>query len=241
MFKYLCSLCAVLCFPLDSFSQIDPAIIDIVRDSFGVPHIFAKTDAEVAYGLAWAHCEDDFETLQTCFLASKGLLGQVKGKEGAAVDYVVQYISYKYQLSTIYQRKTLSMAECLDALRYTKRYLMKHYGRLDVPLGAYQKMVRGKKVLPLAGLPDVIAAIYSKPYKKGRVQGIVGDCLIQLVRFTPEGPVIESVNTFGASNRPESKHYSDQMEMFLEHKTKPMSLNKKTVYQKAERIYHPGF
>jgi acyl-homoserine-lactone acylase len=26
--------------------------IDIVRDSFGVPHIFAKTDAQVAYGLA---------------------------------------------------------------------------------------------------------------------------------------------------------------------------------------------
>ena len=154
---------------------------------------------------------------------------------------MVQYISHKYELATIYQRKTLSMAECLDALRYTKRYLMKHYGRLDVPLGDYQKMVRGKKVLPLAGLPDVIAAIYSKPYKKGMVQGFVGDCLIQLVRFTPEGPVIESVNTFGASNRPESKHYSDQMEMFLEHKTKPMSLDKKTVYQKAERIYHPVF
>ena len=42
--------------------------------------------------LAWAHCEDDFATLQTCFLASKGLLGRVKGKEGAAIDYVVQAI-----------------------------------------------------------------------------------------------------------------------------------------------------
>ena len=25
---------------------------------------FAQTDAEVAYGLAWAHAEDDFETIQ---------------------------------------------------------------------------------------------------------------------------------------------------------------------------------
>ena len=33
-------------------TKIDPSAIDIVRDSFGVPHIFAKTDREVAYGLA---------------------------------------------------------------------------------------------------------------------------------------------------------------------------------------------
>ena len=147
--------------------------------------------------------------------------------------------THKYQLRTIYQNKTLTSAESLDALRQTQKYLMKHFGRLEVPLGDFQKMVRGNKVRPLAGFPDAIAAIYSKDYKKGMVQGFVGDCLIQLVRFTPQGPVIESVNTFGASNRPESKHYSDQMDMFLEHKTKPMSLDKKVVYGKAERVYHP--
>ncbi len=55
----------------------------------------------------------------------------------------------------------------------------------------------------------------------------------------PEGPIIEKVNTYGASNRPDSPHYDDQMEMFLQHKTKRMSLNKKEVYAKAERVYHP--
>lgn len=161
---------------------------------------------------------------------------------GATIFLVmVQYVTHTYHLTNIYQRKTLTTAESVDALRQTKRYLLKHFGRLDVPLGDYQKMVRDKKVRPLAGLPDVIAAIYSTPYKKGMVKGFVGDCLIQLVRFTPQGPIIESVNTYGASNRPESKHYSDQMDMFLEHKTKPMSLDKKKVYSQAERIYKPGF
>jgi len=152
----------------------------------------------------------------------------------------IQYVSKKYHLKDIYQRKTLTTAESVDALRHTKRYLMKHFGRLAVPLGDYQKMVRGKKERQLAGLPDVIAAIYSTPYKKGMVKGFVGDCMIQLVRFTPQGPLIESVNTYGASNRPNSKHYSDQMDMFLEHKTKPMFLDKKTVYTRAERVYHPS-
>ncbi|MDP5120669.1 MAG: penicillin acylase family protein, partial [Spirosomaceae bacterium] len=45
-----------------SFSQINPENIDIVRDKWGVPHIFGKTDAETSYGLAWANAEDDFKT-----------------------------------------------------------------------------------------------------------------------------------------------------------------------------------
>ena len=40
-----------------SYSQINPKDVEIVRDSFGVPHIYGKTDADVAYGLAWSHAE----------------------------------------------------------------------------------------------------------------------------------------------------------------------------------------
>lgn len=64
--------------------------IDIVRDSFGVPHIFGKTDADVAYGLAWAEAEDDFVSMQEVVLPAKGLMGSVKGKTGAAADYVFE-------------------------------------------------------------------------------------------------------------------------------------------------------
>ena len=55
--------------------------ITIARDSFGVPHIFAPTDPEVAYGLAWAHAEDDFNTIQTLILTGKGKLATYLGKK----------------------------------------------------------------------------------------------------------------------------------------------------------------
>ena len=42
-----------------TYSQINPKNIDIVRDQYGIPHIFAKTDAELAYGLAWANADDE--------------------------------------------------------------------------------------------------------------------------------------------------------------------------------------
>ncbi|HTQ26664.1 MAG TPA: penicillin acylase family protein, partial [Puia sp.] len=73
-------------------AQIDPQHIRIARDSFGVPHIFAPTDAEAAYGLAWAHAEDDFHDLQLVALTGKALLGTALGKKGAAADYVEQLL-----------------------------------------------------------------------------------------------------------------------------------------------------
>jgi acyl-homoserine-lactone acylase len=151
----------------------------------------------------------------------------------------IRHIAQKLKLTSIYQPHVLTPDEAVDALRHTRRYLLKHFGRLDVPLGEYQRMVRGDIDRPLAGLPDGIAAIYSVPHKQGRVKGFHGDCLIQLVRFTPNGPVIESCNPYGASNRKESPHYSDQLEMFLEHRTKRMSLDRQEVYRQAERVYHP--
>ena len=60
-------------------AQINPDAIEIVRDSYGVPHIYAATDAEVAYGFAWAQAEDDFKTIQQAYLAGNGLLSKYKG------------------------------------------------------------------------------------------------------------------------------------------------------------------
>jgi acyl-homoserine-lactone acylase len=60
------------------------------------------------------------------------------------------------------------------------------------------------------------------------------------VRFPKnELPVIETINTYGASSHPGNKHFDDQVEMYLHQKTKKMTLDKKEVYQTAERIYHP--
>ena len=64
----------VVLFPSLLLAQIDPQSVEIVRDAYGVPHIYAPTDAGVAYGLAWAHAEDDFKTIQLGYLAGNNLL-----------------------------------------------------------------------------------------------------------------------------------------------------------------------
>ena len=75
-----------------SYSQINPNSIEIVRDEFGVPHIYAKTDAEVAYGLAWVNAEDDFNTIQEAYLAGNAMLSNHIGLKGAPADFISQFI-----------------------------------------------------------------------------------------------------------------------------------------------------
>ena len=91
MKRSLFSLAAMILF-YTGIAQIDPANIEIIRDSYGVPHIYAATDAEVAYGLAWAHAEDDFETIQLGYLVGDAKLSRYIGLKGAGADFLAQLI-----------------------------------------------------------------------------------------------------------------------------------------------------
>ena len=127
----------------------------------------------------------------------------------------------------------------INALRNTKKYMLRNFNTTDIALGDYQKLVRGNKVLPIFGLPDVITAMSSRPYKDGKVKVVSGESYIQLIRFTKQGPEIESIISYGSSDHPDSKHYSDQMELYSNFKTKKMNLNKEKIYSNAKKIYHP--
>ncbi|MEM7690528.1 MAG: penicillin acylase family protein [Pseudomonadota bacterium] len=61
---------------------------EIIRDDYGVPHIYGKTDADVAFGVAIAHAEDDFFTLQDVAAMSRGRYGAIAGEDGAKVDFL---------------------------------------------------------------------------------------------------------------------------------------------------------
>ena len=51
----------------------------ITRDEWGVPHVHGTTDADAAFGLAYAHAQDDFNTIQDILIASRGKLSESYG------------------------------------------------------------------------------------------------------------------------------------------------------------------
>jgi acyl-homoserine-lactone acylase len=60
--------------------------VTIYRDSFGVPHIFGKTDASVVFGLMYAQCEDNFWQLETDLIRSLGRAAEIDGERGLISD-----------------------------------------------------------------------------------------------------------------------------------------------------------
>lgn len=78
--------------------------VRIVRDSWGVPHIFGAKDSDVAFGLGYAHAEDDYATIQDVTLAIRGKLAMSKGADAAPGDYVVSLLNIWPTVEERYER-----------------------------------------------------------------------------------------------------------------------------------------
>ncbi len=59
---------------------------EIIRDDYGVPHIYGKTDADAVFGLLYAQCEDDFNRVERNYIWATGRLAEVEGEESLYSD-----------------------------------------------------------------------------------------------------------------------------------------------------------
>ncbi len=141
------------------------------------------------------------------------------------------------------QKKPLSEQECVEAVREAKQFMLKTHGTIDLPMGDIFRHQRGNVSYPASGLREICRAADPKliDKKKCVYKSSNGDGYMQFIKFSKNGKVeISSVNAFGNSSRADSPHYTDQMELFVNEKTKPMTLNREEVFKNAVRIYNPG-
>ena len=161
--------------------------------------------------------------------------------QGAGLYGVLYYqLVRNYRGEIQKNNKTISKEILLSALSDTKAYIINNFGSTKITLGDFQKLVRGDKELPIWGLPDVITAMSSRPYKDGKHKVTQGESYIGLVRFNENGPILESIISFGNSDNPESDHYTDQMEKYSKFQTKKMTFDKNIIYSEAKEIYNPN-
>jgi acyl-homoserine-lactone acylase len=128
--------------------------VEILRDSWGVPHIFGQTDADAAYGLAYAHAEDDFLTIQQTLLAARGQLASVYGKDAAPNDYMVQLLRIWDEVAAGYERD----------LSPASRALMEAYADgINVYAALHPKEVLTAELFPVEGRDLAAASIHKSP------------------------------------------------------------------------------
>ena len=66
--------------------------VNIIRDNWGIPHIYGKTDADAVFGLLYAQCEDDFKRVEINYIEKLGRLAEVNGEKDIYNDLYLRLL-----------------------------------------------------------------------------------------------------------------------------------------------------
>ncbi len=106
---------------------------EVIRDEWGVPHIHGKTDADTAFGIAWAHAEDDFSTLQDVVAMTRGRFGAIAGADGAGVDFAYHWLDARGTARRHYASLSPQVRAVLDGYASgLNRYAALHPGEVKL-------------------------------------------------------------------------------------------------------------
>jgi acyl-homoserine-lactone acylase len=124
--------------PVDTRLQQQASRITIIRDNWGIPHIYGKTDADVVFGTMYAQCEESFERVERAYIEKLGRLSELEGP-----DYLLQDVKMRllYDTATAladYQHSPQWLKQLLqafsDGIHYylqthpdTKPQLLQHF------------------------------------------------------------------------------------------------------------------
>ncbi|UOQ97044.1 penicillin acylase family protein [Hymenobacter sp. 5317J-9] len=101
--------------------------VSITRDTWGVPHIYGKTDADAVFGLLYTQCEDDFERVEANYLDAIGRQAEVDGEAALYHDMRARLFMDSTQALAIYRKSPPEMKKLLDAFAAgTNYYLATH-------------------------------------------------------------------------------------------------------------------
>lgn len=62
-------------------------LVSIIRDNWGVPHIYGKTDADAVFGLMYSLCEDNYWQLEETFISALGRESEIYGESSLENDW----------------------------------------------------------------------------------------------------------------------------------------------------------
>jgi acyl-homoserine-lactone acylase len=66
--------------------------VTIIRDNWGIPHIYGKTDADCVFGLMYAQCEDDFKRMESNYIDILGGNAEIKGEASLYDDLFTKLV-----------------------------------------------------------------------------------------------------------------------------------------------------
>jgi acyl-homoserine-lactone acylase len=91
------------------------ARVTIMRDKWGIPHIFGKTDADAVFGMLYAQAEDDFNRVELNYINAMGRLAEVEGEKEVWRDLRMKMYITPGELKARYARSPEWLKKLMNA------------------------------------------------------------------------------------------------------------------------------
>ena len=89
--------------------------VTVVRDDWGIPHIYGRTDADAVFGLMYAQAEDDFNRVETNFLTSMGRMAEAEGESRIWQDLRMKLFIDPDSMRALYRASPLWLKSLMNA------------------------------------------------------------------------------------------------------------------------------
>jgi len=89
--------------------------VTIIRDNYGIPHIYGKTDADAVFGLLYAQCEDDFKRVEMNYIEKLGRMSEIKGESSLQDDLYIKLIIDSAEAVADYKKSPIWLQKLLNA------------------------------------------------------------------------------------------------------------------------------
>jgi acyl-homoserine-lactone acylase len=101
--------------------------VTIIRDDWGIAHIYGRTDADAVFGMIYAQAEDDFNRVETNYINSMGRLAEAEGESAVWRDLRMKIFIDPIAMKTQYEASPAWLKALMnawaDGLNF---YLAKH-------------------------------------------------------------------------------------------------------------------
>ena len=121
--------------------------------------------------------------------------------------------------------------KCIDELNDA-------FGRVDPLWSEVNMLIRGDLALPIQGGPDTLRAVYGRPQDDGILKAVAGDGLVVSLSWDSDGnQESQSIHQYGSATQDSSsKHYDDQVQLFVDEKMKPTFFDKLELEKNTESV-----
>jgi len=104
--------------------QARSANVTIIRDRWGIAHVYGRTDADAVFGMEYAQAEDDFNRVETNYLVQLGRLAEAEGEDAIWQDLRARLYADPDSLKLAYHGAPAELRALMDAFADGLNYFL---------------------------------------------------------------------------------------------------------------------